>query len=484
MPELRQPRATFIPQTSVSHFWASLGLPWAKLNRLVLPEDGPGLPSSFKVGHLAQACIALAASTATLVYSERTSSPSPCVTVAPDHAVAEFKSVELHTIDGVRPYPARAEIGGLHKTLDGYVRIHDSFINHREAIKKLLGCQGADDRDAIARAVRGWKAIQLESAAIQCGAVVAALRTMDEWAAHPQAKATPSFEILLEKIAEGSPGIPVNMRSAAADKCLRGVRVVEMTRVIAAPVAGRTLAAHGANVIWVTSPNLPDLPELDRDMARGKRTVSLDIDDEHDLNKLKELLEDANVFIQSYRPGSLAAKGLDPMSLARTSKTGGIIWATLSAYGPDGPWARRRGFDSLVQTCTGLNASEAEHHGHGEEAKVLPCQALDHASGYLLAAGINAALYKQITEGGSYKVEVCLAGTAAYLASLGRLEGHCAFSCKNIETQDDVAEDVLETRDSTFGKIRAVKHAARIEGLDVGYEIMPKPLGSDKPTWT
>ncbi|KAK3055093.1 hypothetical protein LTS18_011865, partial [Coniosporium uncinatum] len=170
-----------------------------------------------------------------------------------------------------------------------------------------------------------------------------------------------------------------------------------------APVAGRTLAAHGADILWITSPKLPDLPALDRDLARGKRTIQLDVRDPNDKKKLLELIKGADVFIQGYRPGAVYAHSLSPSDLHTANPH--LIYANMSAYGPNGPWSQNRGFDSIVQTCSGMNVSEAEHAGNGEPARPMPCQALDHASGYFLATGIAAAVYKRATEGGSYLVD-------------------------------------------------------------------------------
>jgi crotonobetainyl-CoA:carnitine CoA-transferase CaiB-like acyl-CoA transferase len=156
--------------------------------------------------------------------------------------------------------------------------------------------------------------------------------------------------------------------------------------------------------------------------------------------------------------------------------------ASLNAYGPDGPWSQNRGFDSLVQTCSGLNVEEARRYGEGEAAHVLPCQALDHGSGYLLATGIMAALYKRATDGGAYEVKVSLAGAMKYLRSLGQYEGKTGFDRKDFELPEHV-ESYLETTQTGFGELRAVRHAAHIEGVDIGWKEMPKPLGSDKPVW-
>ncbi|KND87504.1 Acetyl-CoA:oxalate CoA-transferase [Tolypocladium ophioglossoides CBS 100239] len=202
--------------------------------------------------------------------------------------------------------------------------------------------------------------------------------------------------------------------------------------------------------------SLAALPALDRDLARGKRTVQLDVRRPDDKQRLLELLRTCDVFLQGFRPRSLAAYGLSPQDLARANPA--IVCASLSAFGPRGPWAHRRGFDSLVQTCSGMSVSEAAHAGSAQPARATPCQALDHASGHLLAAGIAAALYR------------------AY-------PGDTGFACADRHAPDDVPADMLETRETAFGPMTAVRHSAEVEGMEAGWEEMPKPLGTDEPRW-
>lgn len=474
-------RTQFDATDTVRYIWDHLQLPPSALNALSLYGTGLAAPSSFKLGILAQASIALSALSAALVHSHVNNKDISNIDVELRHAIVEFNSHSFLTINGTHLSSPRLPIGGLHKTCDGHIRIHDGFLIHREGLKRLLDCPGEDDRDRIAAAVTQWTTTNLEDAAIKAGLAVAGLRSYKQWDILPQAQAISDFPITISKIADGKPFRPTGLK-VGSRKCLEGLRVVEIDRVIAAPVAGRTLAAHGADVLWVTSPNLEDQPSLDRDFARGKRTIRLDIDREQDRVKLNNLLSDADVFLQSYRPGSLARRGLTPEKLAAKSKYG-IICANLSAYGPVGPWSERRGFDSLVQTCSGMNVSEAEHYGNGEAARTLPFQALDHASGFFLAAGIAAALYKQATEGGSYEVNVSLAGTMKVLRSLGQYDGTSGFQCEQYKEQADVPSEWMEERDSAFGVIKAVRHSANVKDMDVGWDIMPKPLGSDQPEW-
>jgi crotonobetainyl-CoA:carnitine CoA-transferase CaiB-like acyl-CoA transferase len=474
-------RTSFTALDTVSHLWESMSLPKIATQNLILEGSGLGLPSSFKLGHLAQSSISLSALTAALFHSRRVGGAIPKVIVALQHACVEFKAERLYSIAGAEKPALWGPIGGLHKTADGYVRIHDGFPHHREGAKKLLGCSESADRAEVASKALEWKAVELETAAVEAGLPIAALRSFAQWDALPQSSAVSNTPIIIRKLAPGKPYTPP--ANPAPDKCLRGIKILEMSRVIAAPLAGKTLATHGADVLWITSPNLPDLPITDREFGRGKRTIHLDINNPTDKATFFTLANSADVFVQGFRPGALAGKGLSSITISSQNPNGMII-ANMSAYGSSGPWAGRRGFDSLVQTCSGMNVSEANHFGDPDvPAQPTPCQALDHAGGYLIAAGINAALYKRATEGGSYEVEVSLAGVMKYLRSLGQYEGKTGFDCADYERQEDVPVEMLETRESGFGVMTSVKHSARIEGVDVGCEHMPKPLGSDEAGW-
>ncbi|KIW13638.1 hypothetical protein PV08_08829 [Exophiala spinifera] len=477
-------RSTFTALDTVRHLWRHLGLPAHALTSLSLTGEGHGLPSSFQVGHLAQASIGLSGLTAALIQAQRKGCPVPRVTVPLQHAVIEFRSERFCLLDK-KSSSAWGPIGGLHACSDGHVRVHDNFPHHRDGIVRLLGCEQPTTRSQVGDAISSWRAVDLETAAADNGLVVAALRSYKQWDVTPQAQAIADLPISIAKVGEAAPGIPRHI-GPGKDKCLRGVRVVDMTRVVAGPVAGKTLAAHGAEVLWVTGPHLPDLPELDRDLARGKRTVQLDIRKPEDLETLMHLLESADVFLQSYRPGSLSALGLTEEAIVRRRKgRHPIVMANLSCYGTAGPWKHRRGFDSIVQTCSGMNVSEAEHYGKGDAARPLPCQALDHASGYFLAAGIMAGLYRAWTDGGSYRVDVSLAGTMKYLRSLGQLPGDSGFEATEYDYHkpEDVPAEYFETRSSGFGELQAIKHSVSVDGAQVGWDIMPQPLGSHEPKW-
>lgn len=345
-PSLIMDRTQLATKDVVAQLWDYLKLPSSVLESLLLPGTGLGAPLSFKLGILAQASIGLSALSAALVYSHVNNTAVPKVEVPLQHAVVEFDPSSFLTIDGKPLSSARTPIGGLHKTADGHICIHDGILVHREAPKIFLGCSGENYWDKIARAVAQWTTIDFETTATEAGLAVATLRLFEQWDHHPQAQAISDFPITIRKISDSPPSQDTNLKPGS-DKCLRGLRVIEMTRVIARPVAGKTLAA---DVLWITSPKLEDQPSLDRDFARGERTVCLDVDVPEDRARLDELPSDADSLLQSYRPGSLASKGLSPEDLAARLNNG-IICANLSAYGPIGPWSMRRGFGSRVQMC-------------------------------------------------------------------------------------------------------------------------------------
>lgn len=242
-------RDKFTASNIVEEIWTGLGLPLAALSSMKLQDDDgkPALPSSFKIGCLAQSTITLSVLAVALVHSVINNSSVPHVTVDRRHAAVEFKSERLYVLNG-KPAPSPwGPIGGLYETDDGFVRIHDSFPNHMYGALRLLGLQSEASRPDVTKETWKWASIDLESVALQEKLVIYALRSHRQWDMLPQAKALTDFLIKIEKMSEGSVGLPSRMRSG--DRCLRGPRVLELSRVIAAPLAGKTLATHGADVL-------------------------------------------------------------------------------------------------------------------------------------------------------------------------------------------------------------------------------------------
>jgi crotonobetainyl-CoA:carnitine CoA-transferase CaiB-like acyl-CoA transferase len=461
--------ASLSPAEVVADLWRLAGDAGA-LEQLRLTGSDPALPSSFRIGMAAQASIA-AVGLAAAEMHHRTGTPRQIVSVDMRHAAVEFRSEQYLTINGGAPASIGDPLFGAYRSGDGrLVRLHTNFPHHRDNVLKLLGC--APTRAAIEAALQKWEATAFETEAYRHGCVVAAMRSLDEWAAHPQAAAIAADPVVqVERIGDAPPR-PLR----AGTRALSGLRVLDLTRIIAGPVAGRALAAHGAEVMRISAPHLPFIDWLVKDTGRGKLSAFADLATPGGSTALRRLIGDADILLQAYRPGSLAARGFGPTDVAALRP--GIVYGSLSAYGDLGPWAARRGFDSLVQTATGFNVAEAQAAGV-DGPKELPCQALDHASGYLLAFGTLMARMRQASEGGSFLVQVSLAATGRWIWNLGRVtEG---FSCQ-LPARDDVA-DLLEESQSPFGLMRGVRHAAQLSMTPAGWTRPAVPLGSDPPAW-
>tara|TARA_B100001971_G_C18110836_1_gene494084 strand:- start:320 stop:1012 length:693 start_codon:yes stop_codon:yes gene_type:complete len=226
----------------------------------------------------------------------------------------------------------------------------------------------------------------------------------------------------------------------------------------------------------VTAPHLPSVAALVTDAGRGKLSTHIDLRQEAGRENLRRLIAEADILVQGYRPGGLERWGFGPENVAKMRP--GIIHVSLSAYGHVGPWSSRRGFDSLVQTASGINFAEAEAAGV-DGPKALPCQALDHASGYFMAASAMATLARRANEGGSWHIRVALARTGRWLQGLGRVGNGFDFAAPDESDMDDF----LEESQSSYGMIMAVRHAAQLSETPAHWTRPSMPLGSHPPVW-
>jgi hypothetical protein len=335
---------------------------------------------------------------------------------------------------------------------------------------KVLNCK--PERDDVQAALMQWDGEAFETAAYAGGCVVALMRSHEEWSALPHAKALAALPALtIEKIGEAPP-----KPWPQGDRPLAGLRVLDLSRVIAGPVAGRTLAVHGADVLLISGLDLPAIPWLTIDTGRGKLTGFVELKSEQGRVQLRDLLADADIFSQGYRPRALAGLGFSPQDAASISP--GIVYVSLSAYGHAGPWAERRGFDSLVQTASGFNHAEGVAAGI-EGPKELPAQMLDHATGYLMAFGAMMAKARQSREGGSWHVRVSLAQTGQWLWDLGRV----ADGFKTEDLKADAVSPFIEEVSSGFGPLRSVRHSAALSKTPAFWARPAMPLGSHPPQW-
>jgi crotonobetainyl-CoA:carnitine CoA-transferase CaiB-like acyl-CoA transferase len=454
----------------LADLWRLAGGDPSALDAVTLTGVEPILPSSFRVDAAAQAAIAASGLAAAEIWRQR-SGEAQRVSVDMLHAAVECRSERYLRVDGKPPPPAWDPTAGIYRTRDArYVRLHTNFAHHRAAVCKVLQCE--PERDKIQAALMQWDGEAFETAAYAGDAVVSLMRSHEEWLATPHAKALSTLPLLtIEKIGEAAP-----RPWPKGERPLSGLRVLDLSRVIAAPVAGRTLAAHGADVLLVYGPNVPAIPWLTIDTGRGKLSTFVELKSEEGRSQLRDLLTQADIFSQGYRPRAIAALGFSPEQAARISP--GIVYVTLSAYGHAGPWAERRGFDSLVQTSTGFNHAEGVAAGI-QGPKELPAQMLDHATGYLMAFGAMMAKARQAREGGSWHVRVSLAQTGRWLWNIGRVADGLA--------QPDIGKDAvapfMEDSASGFGRLQAVKHSAILSKTPAFWARPAVPLGTHRAEW-
>ena len=454
---------------ALRELWQLALLPGEALECVALAGHDPVVPSSFAVGTAAQSTIAAAALAACELGHARGVARQP-IAVDMGHAAAEC--LGWFSLDGRVP-ELWDTFSGLYRARDGWVRVHANFAHHREGALRLLGLNPATaSRDDAQHAMLQWDALAFEAAAAERGLVAAAVRSFAEWDATAQGRAIAAQPLLtIERIGDADP-LPLPVLDAA-QRPLHGVRVLDLTRILAGPVGGRALAAYGADVMLLNAPHLPNIEAI-ADTSRGKRSALLDLRTEDGRAGMAKLLGDAHVFLQGYRPGALQGLGFGPREMA--AQRPGIVYVSLSAYGTQGPWRERRGFDSLVQSATGFNLAEAQAAGTPDKPRPLPMQILDQATGYLVAFAAAAALCRQQDEGGSWHVQVSLAQTGHWLRHLGRIEDAFGVAPPSLQPW-------LETTASGFGELCALRHAARLGRTPAAWPLPSMPPGSSAPHW-
>jgi crotonobetainyl-CoA:carnitine CoA-transferase CaiB-like acyl-CoA transferase len=430
----------------------------------------PVLPTRYLMGTAGAAALAAVGLAAAGIYRLK-SGQGQRISVDVGPAALAMRANTLLRIGGKPAADPWDDISGFHQGADGrWIQLHCQFRHFRDGVLKLLGA--ADNRESVAKAISRWRIPELEDALAALGVPGFILRDHAEWAAHQQGAAVAGLPLIaIERIGDApTEPLPVGPRP------LSGIRVLDLARVIAGPMVGRTLAEHGAHVLRVSGPGLPSIEQLVIDTGHGKRAAEIDLGSADGRATLERLATGADVFSQAYRPDSLAAKGFGPAQLARLRP--GIVCVTLSAWGHAGPWAARRGYDTLVQCATGV----AHEQGRDGKPQHLPGSALDYLSGYLGAFGAMVALSKRATEGGSWLVRLSLAQTVEWLKALGRanatgdprelpLPGPSDFGIR------------LERSETHWGKIEFLGPVLRMSATPPGFERVVRPLGNDDPVW-
>src|SRR5882724_2172492 len=435
----------------------------------------PVLPTPFRIGAAGAATLAASGLAATELWQARTGRRQQ-VTVDLRQATAALRSGHYLHLAGTDVSSERNTIMGFYPTRDGrWSYLHCNFPNHRAAALGVLGVP--EDREAVTRAVAKWDALELEEAIIAAKGAGGMVRTMDEWAKHPQAAAIASLPLMeIVKIGD-SPA----EKLPDGDRPLSGIRVLDLTRVLAGPTCARTLAEHGADVLKITAKHLPNLGYQEYDTGHGKLSTYLDLREPKNVETLRGLVRETDVFSQGYRPGTLGGRGFSPESLAKLRP--GVVFVSLCAFSHVGPWASRRGFDTVVQTVSGITSRQGElFPGAAPGPQFYPVSAIDYLTGYLMAFGAMVALARRAREGGSWLVRISLAQTGRWLVGRGQVSEAELKDVAQEFTADELARWSTESQ-APAGTLRHLKPTVQLSETPPHWARPSVPLGYNDPVW-
>ena len=448
-------------------------------DRAALPEitggADPVLPTPFRIGETAAASLAAVGIAVSDLWELRTGRRQQA-SVDVRQATASLRSGHYLAMDGEPVVAERTPVMGVYPAKDGrWSYLHCNFPNHRDAALGVLGV--GEDREAVRRAVAQWDALELEEAIIAARGAGGMVRSMEEWARHPQSAGVASLPLLeIDKIGD-SPPQPL----PDGDRPLSGLRVLDLTRVLAGPSCARTLAEHGADVMKISGPHLPFSPSQELDTGHGKLSAHIDLRQDSQLQTLRDLVKQSDVFSQGYRPGTLAQRGLSPEDLAKERP--GIVYVTLSAFGRVGPWAERRGFDTVVQTVSGITHRQGELFPGAEPGpQFYPVSAIDYLTGYLMAFGAMVALARRAREGGSWLVRASLAQTGRWLVDRGQVPDAELQGIPKEFTPDEIKRWTTESS-TPSGRLTHLAPALQLSETKPYWARPTVPLGYHEPAW-
>jgi crotonobetainyl-CoA:carnitine CoA-transferase CaiB-like acyl-CoA transferase len=438
-------------------------------------DTDPILPTPFRIGETSAAALAAVGLAVAELWQVRTGRRQE-VTVDTRQATASLRSGHYLQIDGAPVSTQRHALMGVYPARNGrWSYLHCNFPNHRAAALRVLGVP--EDPEAVRSAVAKWDALDLEEALIAAHGAGGMVRTMDEWARHPQAAAIAALPLMdIVQIGDSPPEpLPDGARPLA------GVRVLDLTRVLAGPTGARTLAEHGADVLKITAAHLPNLGYQEYDTGHGKLAAHLDLRNPKDLDTLRALVRDTDVFSQGYRPGTLAQRGLSPAALAQLRP--GIVFVSLCAFSHVGPWAARRGFDTVVQTVSGITSRQGElFPGPAPGPQFYPVSAIDYLTGYLMAFGALVALARRARTGGSWLVRISLAQTGRWLVGRGQVPEAKLQDVPKEFTSAELAR-WSTTSDTPVGRLHHLGPVVRLSETPPHWARPAVPLGYHEPVW-
>ncbi len=454
------------PQVVLDRILDALDLPGSR-TAVELPPGG-SLPSAFAVSDLAQVSIGAAGAALARVVVGPDGDRTPPVTVDRDLASAWF-ALSIRP-EGWQLPPVWDVVAGDYECRDGWIRLHTNAPHHRASALGVLGVPA--ERGAVATEVAGWRGDNLESAVVDAGGAAAALRTVDAWDTHPQGRAVAAEPLLhCERTGPAERSDPTD---APPERPLAGLRVLDLTRVLAGPVATRLLAGWGAQVLRIDPPEW-DEPSIVPEVTLGKACARLDVRVPEGRDHLLGLLASADVLVHGYRPGALEGLGLGVD--VRDEVRPGLVDVSLDAYGWTGPWAGRRGFDSLVQMSSGI--AEAGQRAAGADHPVpLPVQALDHATGYLLAAAALAGVARRREDGCGSRYRTSLARMSRLLVDAG--VGH-RIAGEGFDPAGPSPGAPVEH--TSWGDARRLPPPVVVSGSPLRWDRPAGPLGSSPARW-
>ncbi len=435
----------------------------------------PILPTPFLIGETSTAALAAIGLAASDLWELRTGRRQD-VAVDARQATASLRSGHYMKMEDAPVSTRRNAVMGVYPAKNGrWSYLHCNFPNHRAAALSVLGVP--EDREAVTQAVAQWDALELEEAIIAANGAGGMVRTMEEWSQHPQAAAIASLPLMeIVKIGDSPPE-----KLPEGGRPLAGVRVLDLTRVLAGPTCARTLAEHGADVLKITGPHLPNIGYQEFDTGHGKLSAHLDLREPNELETLRGLVRDTDVFSQGYRPGTLGSRGLSPEALAELRP--GIVYISLSAFGHVGPWAMRRGFDTVVQTISGITSRQGSlFPGDEPGPQFYPVSAIDYLTGYLMAFGAMVALGRRVREGGSWLVRISLAQTGRWLVERGQTP---ESQLQDVPKEFTAAE--LErwtmTSETPAGRLHHLGPVVQLSETAPHWARSSVPLGHHDPVW-
>ena len=435
----------------------------------------PILPTPFRIGETAAASLAAVGLAVSDLWELR-SGRRQDVGVDTRQATASLRSGHYLEMNGNPVVAERTPVMGVYPAKNGrWSYLHCNFPNHRDAALGVLGVE--EDREAVRQAVAQWDALELEEAIIAARGAGGMVRSIEEWAQHPQSAAVASLPLLeIDKIGD-SPPEPF----PEGERPLSGIRVLDLTRVLAGPSCARTLAEHGADVMKISGPHLPFSPTQELDTGHGKLSAHIDLRQERELEALRELVSKADVFSQGYRPGTLAQRGLSPQDLSMLRP--GIVCVSLSAFGRVGPWAERRGFDTVVQTVSGITHRQGQlFPGAAPGPQFYPVSAIDYLTGYLMAFGAMVALARRAKEGGSWLVRTSLAQTGRWLVDRGQVPEADLHNVSAEFTPEEIRRWRTES-DVPAGRLTHMAPALHLSETKPYWARPTVPLGYHEPAW-